>query len=90
MKIDGNVQHNGKAHFAQAKQGMVQRKDKIGKAVNVQLSIDGLSEETVTRMLAVHARTRRRAESLIDMVQALKTGCRGLLDAMPQHILAEV
>ena len=84
------MQRNDKAHEPQAKQGWLQSRDKTGKAVNVQLSIDGLSEETISRMLAVHARTRRRAESLIDRVQALRTGCRGLLDAMPQHILAEV
>ena len=77
------MQRNDKAHEPQAKQGWLQSRDDTGKAVNVQLGIDGLSEETISRMLAVHARTRRRAESLIDRVQALRTGCRGLLDAMP-------
>ena len=89
-KADSKVQCKENLHTPPAKQGWLSRGDKAGKAVTVQLSVDGLSEETISRMLAVHARTQRRAESLIDKVQALRTGCRGLLDTMPQHILAEV
>ena len=88
-KAEADVQHVCRAHNFQAKQGRLQQKHEAPKAIHVQLSIDGLSEETVAQMLAVHLRTRRRAESLIDRVQTLRTGCRDLLDAMPQHVLAE-
>ena len=84
-----NVQHGGRTQTIQAKQGRLQPKDQTVKAVHMRLSVDGLSEETITRMLAVHARTRRRAESLIHRVQTLRLGCREVLDAMPQHVFTE-
>lgn len=87
---EDDVQHDCRAHTSQLKQGCRQQQSEASKAVHVQqLRIDGLSEETITRMLAVHLRTRRRAESLIDRVQTLRTGCKELLNAMPQHVLAE-
>lgn len=60
------------------------------KAVQVQSSIDGFDNESMQRMLAVHARTQRRAQSLVDKVRELRTDCTALLDAMPQEILAEL
>ena len=85
-----NVQHGGRTQSLQAKQDQLQQKDEIERAVHMNVSVDGLSEETLTRMLGVHARTCRRAESLLHRVQALRKGCREVLDAMPQHVLTEV
>ena len=53
--------------------------------VQLQLRVDGLTSESVSKMLAVHARTERRAQSLIDKVHALKGDCNSLLVALPQH-----
>jgi hypothetical protein len=49
---------------------------------------DALSDADLRKMLAVHSRTQRRAQSLIDKVHALKTDCRALLHAMPADILS--
>ena len=54
--------------------------------VRLQLCMDGLTSESVSKMLAVHARTEQRAHSLIDKVHALKRDCNMLLMALPQHI----
>ena len=53
--------------------------------VRLQLCVDGLTSESVSKMLAVHARTERRAQSLIDKVHALKRECNMLLLALPQQ-----
>ena len=54
--------------------------------VHLQLRVDGLTSESVSKMLAVHARTERRAQSLIDKVHALRRDCNTLLMTLPQHI----
>ena len=57
------------------------------KAVQLQLCVSGLTSESVSRMLAVHARTERRAQSLVDKVHALRRDCDMLLTALPQHVI---
>ena len=51
----------------------------------LQLHVNGLSSESVSKMLALHARTERRAQSLIDKVHALRRDCNMLLTALPQQ-----
>ena len=54
--------------------------------VQLQLCVDGLTSESVSKLLAMHARTERRARSLIDKVHALKRDCIMLVMALPhQH-----
>ena len=55
----------------------------------VRTVINALSAADIRKMLAVHARTQKRAQSLIDKVHALKTDCRALLDAMPADDLTQ-
>ena len=54
--------------------------------VQLQLCVNDLSSESVGKMLAVHARMERRAQSLIEKVHVLRRACNMLLSALPQHI----
>ena len=79
----GTVQ-NAAAHRSKVKQQWSTQSERGPKAVKVELSINALCSGTVSRMLALSARTERRAESLIGKVQAVKTSCRAFLDSMPE------
>ena len=50
---------------------------------------DEVSDADIRKLLAVHARTQKQAQSLIDKVHALKTDCRALLNAMSADNLTE-
>lgn len=86
-----HARHHSKTAFAHSSEIEQRSKqsERAPKAVKVELSIKALSSETVGRMLALTARTERRAESLIGKVQAIKTSCRAFLDSMPEHVCAD-
>ena len=72
-----------------SRQGMAHLLRNESKHVAVRTVSDALSDADIRKMLAVHARTQKRAQSLIDKVHALKTDCRALLEAMPADILTK-
>ena len=85
----GSAVQTAAAHSSEVEQQWSTQSVRRPKAVTVELSINALSSETVSRMLALSARTERRAESLIGKVQAIKTSCRVFLDSMPERTCAD-